>query len=71
MSDGNVLLPDASGMLNSISRNIELASGDISKYKFICFDSQKKIRIRNIVLCGASFFMFALVYVSVQLGVID
>jgi uncharacterized membrane protein YvbJ len=70
-SDGSMLLPEATGMANAISRSIEIASGDTSKYKFMCFDCQRKIRIRKIIIWSALLFMLALIFVLTQLGIID
>ena len=70
-SEGSMLLPEATGMINAISRNIELASGDISKYKFMCSNCQKIIQRRKIIIWSVLFFMFALVFVLTQLGIVE
>lgn len=70
-SDGSMILPEATGFASAVSRNIEIASGDTSKYRFICHGCQMKIRRRKIILWGALLFMFALVFVLTQLGILD
>jgi hypothetical protein len=51
--DGNYMVPEAGGFISGLSRNIRIAAGDESVYKFICHKCQRKIKTRKAYIWGA------------------
>jgi hypothetical protein len=71
ISEGNMILPEASGFASGVARDIEVASGDTSKFRFMCFKCQSRIRNRKRLLWGTLFFLFGLILLLEQLGIVD
>lgn len=70
-NEGDMLLPETTGIVSGIARSIEIISGDTAKYRFVCGGCQRKLRIRKKLLWGGLIFLLALIFVLTQLGILE